>query len=110
MVVNEDKALCELLAGILSPYFEVIQANDGEEALALARKHSPRVVVADITFPEMSGVDLISALRSYPETRGVNVLLTSPSPENYQPGTTSKTLEKPFNIEVLIKILQQFDK
>jgi DNA-binding NarL/FixJ family response regulator len=47
----------------------VAEAGDGEEALRLARKHKPRVVVMDCALPGMNGMDATKAIHEeMPET------------------------------------------
>jgi len=41
----------------------VAQAEDGEEAVAMFRKHRPNVVIMDLRLPGMSGIETIAALR-----------------------------------------------
>jgi len=41
----------------------VAQAEDGEEAAAMFRKHRPNVVIMDLRLPGMSGIETIAALR-----------------------------------------------
>jgi two-component system NarL family response regulator len=52
------------------------QAKSGKEAVALARKHSPDVILMDLRMPEMSGVEAIEAIRAERPESGVIVLTT----------------------------------
>lgn len=51
------------------------EAVDGEEALALARRHRPDVLVTDIRMPRMDGIALARAVRADPALAGTAVLL-----------------------------------
>lgn len=65
VVVAEDEALIRLdLAEMLvEAGHEVVgQASDGEQAIALAREHSPDVVVMDIKMPGMDGISAAEVL------------------------------------------------
>ena len=42
---------------------EVLVAEDGQQALAVAREHRPQVIILDIQMPELNGFDVFSALR-----------------------------------------------
>jgi CheY-like chemotaxis protein len=69
--------------------YEVVCAGDGEEALRLARQHSPALVLLDMMLPKVSGPDVLKALKQDPATAGIPVMvLTSLSPKN------AKALEK----------------
>ncbi|HXW07869.1 MAG TPA: response regulator transcription factor [Vicinamibacterales bacterium] len=67
ILIAEDQAM---VLGALSALLEiepdlavVAQARSGTEALDLARRHRPDVVVTDIEMPGMSGLDLAAELR-----------------------------------------------
>jgi len=44
--------------------YEVVEASDGEEALAYATQHEVDLVLADLYMPRMDGLSLIRQLRS----------------------------------------------
>src|SRR5918912_849256 len=54
--------------------FEVMEANDGREALDCLNTFRPQLVVTDLMMPVMDGVELIQQLRSNPDTADVPVL------------------------------------
>jgi len=43
--------------------FNFLEADDGEEALALYKEYQPEIVLTDITMPKMNGLDLVSEIR-----------------------------------------------
>src|SRR3954470_22039760 len=54
--------------------FEVMEANDGREALECLSDFRPQLVVTDLMMPVMDGVELIQRLRSDPKTADLPVL------------------------------------
>jgi two-component system, cell cycle response regulator DivK len=54
--------------------FDVMEANDGREALACLSKFRPQMIVTDLMMPGMDGVELIERLRADPETADVPVV------------------------------------
>lgn len=46
--------------------YTVIEAQDGEEALARCKKAMPNLVITDWQMPEMDGIDFVTALRAIP--------------------------------------------
>ncbi|HEX7645025.1 MAG TPA: response regulator [Burkholderiaceae bacterium] len=65
LVVDDDPLTLKLLTGVLeSQNYEVIQARNGEDALAIAVLGEPRLAMLDINMPGMSGLDLAKRLRS----------------------------------------------
>jgi len=55
--------------------FVVESASNGEEALEAVARVIPTLVITDMVMPRMSGAELISALKSKPETASVPVII-----------------------------------
>lgn len=49
--------------------FRIVEATNGEEAVAAAMRERPRIVLMDIGLPVMDGIDATRALRANAETR-----------------------------------------
>jgi len=65
LVVDDERANREWLTEILEPAgFGVIPAIGGREAIELARSRHPDLVLLDLLMPEVSGFDVVEALRS----------------------------------------------
>jgi two-component system, OmpR family, alkaline phosphatase synthesis response regulator PhoP len=55
--------------------YAVVEAADGEQALALARKQPPELLILDLMLPGMSGLEVCRVLRSGEQTAKVPVLM-----------------------------------
>jgi signal transduction histidine kinase/DNA-binding response OmpR family regulator len=76
LVVDHEKANRDWLASALEPAgFHVIQAEGGQEALALAKAHPPSLVLLDLMVPDATGFDLVEALRANDATRETPIML-----------------------------------
>ncbi len=76
MLVEDDNNLREIYqARLLADGYEIVSAQDGEEALALAVKEKPDLIIADIMMPKISGFDMLDILRSTPETKDTKVIM-----------------------------------
>ncbi len=76
MLVEDDNNLREIYeARLLAEGYEIVSAQDGEEALALAVKERPDLIIADIMMPKISGFDMLDILRSTPETKDTKVVM-----------------------------------
>lgn len=76
MLVEDDNNLREIYqARLLAEGYEIISARDGEEALALAVKEKPDLIIADIMMPKISGFDMLDILRTTPETKNSKVIM-----------------------------------
>jgi two-component system KDP operon response regulator KdpE len=68
LVVDEEPDVIKLVAmsfRMQQPAWEVIGAPDGPEALELIEREQPDVVLLDIGLPEMSGFDVLQAIRLF---------------------------------------------
>jgi CheY-like chemotaxis protein len=76
MLVEDDTNLLEIYgARLLAEGYEVVSAKDGEEALAMAVKEKPDLIISDIMMPKISGFDMLDILRSTPETKNAKVIM-----------------------------------
>jgi CheY-like chemotaxis protein len=76
MLVEDDTNLLEIYgARLLAEGYEVVSAKDGEEALAMAVKEKPDLIISDIMMPKISGFDMLDILRSTPETKNTKVIM-----------------------------------
>lgn len=78
LIVEDDNNLREIYGARLEAEgYEISSAHDGEEALALAIKERPILILTDIMMPKISGFDMIDILRSTTETKDIKVVITT---------------------------------
>src|SRR4029079_10901405 len=76
MLVEDDNNLREIYeARLLAEGYEIVSAKDGEEALALAVKEKPDLIISDIMMPKISGFDMLDILRSTAETKNTKAIM-----------------------------------
>ncbi len=76
MLVEDDNNLREIYeARLLAEGYEIVSARDGEEALAMAVKEKPDLIISDIMMPKISGFDMLDILRTTPETKNTKVIM-----------------------------------
>lgn len=76
MLVEDDNNLREIYeARLLAEGYEIVSAKDGEEALAMAVKEKPDLIISDVMMPKISGFDMLDILRSTPETKNTKVIM-----------------------------------
>ncbi len=76
ILVVEDNAQHRLLmTDILQALgYEVLEAQDGVEAIALAHREMPDLIVMDMQMPVMDGLTAARALKGDPATNGIRIL------------------------------------
>ena len=57
--------------------YRVITASDGDEAIEVAMREIPDLIVLDIILPKKNGFQVCRHLKAYPETCGIKVVLLS---------------------------------
>jgi DNA-binding response OmpR family regulator len=68
LLVEDEATVREIVRKYLErDGFRVLETASGEEALRLVREHQPNLIVLDIMLPELSGYDVIRALRRAPD-------------------------------------------
>jgi len=78
MVVEDDPAFIYLMQRfVIRSGCRLVSTTQGEEALALARRERPSVIVLDVGLPGMSGWEVLEVLKADQDTRGIPVVVCS---------------------------------
>lgn len=114
VLVAEDNSVCQIVTTTLLERWQckVLQASDGEQALALFKEAAPAVVLLDIHMPGADGLTAARLMRSYETASGSEraclVALTARTPsevllerETYLAAGFDEALSKPFDPEKL---------
>lgn len=76
LLVEDDFSLRDIYsARIQADNHTVVTASDGEEALAVAMREHPDLIILDVMMPKISGFDVLDILRSTPETKTTKVIM-----------------------------------
>jgi signal transduction histidine kinase/CheY-like chemotaxis protein len=76
LVVDDEAANREWLQGVLEPAgFAVILASGGKEAIEIAQSSLPDLVLLDLMMPEVTGFDVVEALRGKASTRAIPIMV-----------------------------------
>ena len=76
LVADDDAALRRLIGTTLgNEDFELLQASDGQQALAVAREQHPDLVLLDVNMPGMNGFDVCRTLKSDLATSGIKIVM-----------------------------------
>ncbi len=107
LIADDDADLRQLLTDILSMQgYEVLVAQDGEEALALAWAERPDLVVLDVTMPKLNGFAVCRLLKADRETATIPIMILTSrgDPEDRTRGLNlgaDDYLPKPFHYNEL---------
>lgn len=112
LVVDDDSAILDMIAELLGyEGYRVITSSSGGDALAHAKNNPPALILLDLMMPQMSGWQVISALRSTPQTRSIPIVLLSARrdlPAAAMDLGVQHFLEKPFDLDELLGLVEQY--
>jgi CheY-like chemotaxis protein len=76
LLVEDDNNLREIFdMRLQAEGYKTITAGDGEEALVIAVKEKPDLVIADVMMPKLSGFEMVENMRAAPELANVKVIM-----------------------------------
>jgi CheY-like chemotaxis protein len=77
LVVDDDPFIRKLVATTLEDVagFQLLEAADGEEALALAGREPPALIFLDIDMPRLDGIEVCRRLRDGEGTREATIVM-----------------------------------
>ena len=82
LIVDDEPDALVFIATVLEDNgATVVKAEDGDEALDLAKKEKPDLMTLDLAMPGKSGVEVYEALRSDPELKTLPVCIITGRPE-----------------------------
>ncbi len=112
LVVDDNENVRNYIGELLSGYYDVIQAPDGEAGYDMALKHKPDIVVSDVMMPNSDGFELCKNIKNNPQLMHIPVILLTArnTSEDKLVGIRKGAdgyLFKPFEPEMLIERIKQ---
>jgi two-component system phosphate regulon response regulator PhoB len=76
MIADDEAGVRSLVRMTLeSDSYEILEANDGDEALMLALEHRPELILLDVSMPGLSGFEVCRVIKDNPSTAGITVVM-----------------------------------
>jgi signal transduction histidine kinase/CheY-like chemotaxis protein/CHASE3 domain sensor protein len=76
LVVDDEPANLDLLQALLEPEgFRVLKSSGGREGIEMARAQQPHLILLDLMMPEVTGFDVVEALRTDEATRSIPIMV-----------------------------------
>ncbi len=112
LIVDDNNEIRAVLRDIFKNDYQIIEAQDGEEALQLAQKEIPDCIISDVMMPKMDGFEFTAAIKNNELTSFIPVILLTAktSDEAHLDGlksTADAFLTKPFNNEIVKATVNQ---
>jgi len=76
LIADDDHEMLKILTGLLEQAgYKVVEAENGLEAVELAKKELPSLIMLDIHMPVMDGLTACRKLKSDPVTKSIPVVM-----------------------------------
>jgi CheY-like chemotaxis protein len=77
LIVDDEPNVRRLLRTILSNNFNVVEAEDGKQAIEIANSQKPDVILMDMMMPKMDGLTACHLIKNNPATKMIPVIMVS---------------------------------
>jgi len=75
LIVDDEQIIRSLIRRFLSDKFAILEASDGAEAVGMARKHKPALILMDIMMPNVDGYCACSTIKTDQSTKRIPVVM-----------------------------------
>jgi CheY-like chemotaxis protein len=113
LIADDEPSVRRLVSATLSGGdYAVVQARDGNEALALAREHTPAMVLLDVAMPGVDGIDVCRQLKADAALRGAKIVMLTAQAQSdvksrAKAAGADEFLTKPFSPLQLLGMVQR---
>ncbi len=114
LIVEDDHLNRMLMTELFEGHgYGTLQAENGEEAIIMARSKSPDLIVMDIQLPKLSGLDAIRQLKSDSDLTDIPVIAVSAMLRTEAEGMIRSAgfdefLAKPFTVQSMLLMVSRF--
>lgn len=113
LVVDDDSNIRYLVASVLRKAgYQVVEASDGDEAITVANREPPDLILMDLAMPQRSGISAIYRIRKNLALRDVPIVAVTAysSADMHRDALKAgcqSYLTKPFNVEELKSVVSR---
>ena len=116
LIVEDNELNMKLFHDLLQANgFETIETRNGIEALDLARKYRPDLILMDIQLPEVSGLEVTKWIKEDDELKAIPVIAVTAfamkgDEERIREGGCEAYLSKPISVAKFLETVRHFVK
>ena len=114
LIVEDNELNMKLFHDLLEVHgYATLQTRSGMEALSLARKHRPNLILMDIQLPEVSGLEVTRWLKDDDELRSIPVIAVTAfamkgDEERIRQGGCEAYISKPISVVSFVETVRRF--
>jgi CheY-like chemotaxis protein len=113
LVADDERALRLLIAGTLEiGNYDIIEADNGIQALEMAKRERPDLIILDVMMPGMTGYEVSKSIKTNPEIRDTKVLILTAKGQQSDRNSAMDALAdyylaKPFSPMELLSLVEE---
>ena len=113
LIVEDNELNMKLFHDLLEVHgYTTIQTRDGREALELARKHHPDLILMDIQLPEVSGLEVTKWIKQDEELKSIPVIAVTAfamkgDEEKIRRGGCEAYIAKPITVATFLETIEK---
>jgi CheY-like chemotaxis protein len=110
LICDDEPPLRELIRVSLSGPYSIVEANDGEECLEVARRVRPDVLILDMMMPRRSGLEVLAEMRSDERLADMPVIVLTAQPATRDEALRAKAdlvIVKPFEPDEITAAVEE---
>ena|SRR5579871_943199 len=112
LIVDDEDGVRSLVKMTLGQGYEIDEAGTGEEAVQLAREHTPELVLLDVMLPDRSGLEVCRELKADPATASSSIVMLTARAQQSDLGEATDAgadgyFTKPFSPVALIRKVEE---
>jgi two-component system cell cycle response regulator DivK len=114
LVVEDNELNMKLFHDLLEAHgYNILQTKDGMEALRLARKHRPDLILMDIQLPEVSGLEVTKWIKEDDTLKSIPVVAVTAfamkgDEEKIREGGCEAYIAKPISVTNFLQTVERF--
>lgn len=109
LVADDEADIRQIMKGIIAKEgYEVILAEDGTKAMALAQQEKPDLIMLDFLMPGLNGIEVCKALKKNEATKDIPVIIVTAYPNQKELALSSGAVDfmskEADNIDIIWRI------
>lgn len=84
LLVDDEQDILEIVGyNLTQEGYKIVTASNGKEAIAVAKKERPQLIIMDVMMPEMDGMEACENIRKIPELSNIIITFLTARSEDY---------------------------
>jgi two-component system, cell cycle response regulator DivK len=114
LIVEDNELNMKLFRDLLEAHgYNTVSTRNGVEAIELARKHRPHLILMDIQLPEVSGLEVTKWIKDDPELHAIPVIAITAfamkgDEERIRQGGCEAYISKPISVGYFLDTVKKF--